>query len=102
MKICRLRLRNESSRKRRLTVTWFAEWTLGSNREDQQIHVQTSRDDESGALLARQYWNGACARPVGFRGVEPEGFLLELRSRTVPGPRRLPVESRGARSCAAG
>src|SRR6202051_38895 len=44
VKICRLKLRNESSRQRRLTVTWYAEWTLGSNREDEQIHVQTSRD----------------------------------------------------------
>src|SRR6202034_3795729 len=46
VKVCRLRLRNDSSRKRRLTITWFAEWTLGSTREDQQIHIQTSRDEE--------------------------------------------------------
>ncbi len=40
VKICRLRLRNDSGRQRRLTVTYFAEWVLGSNREDQQLHVQ--------------------------------------------------------------
>ena len=51
VKVCRLRLRNDSARPRRLTVTYFAEWVLGPAREDQQLHVQTSRDEESGALL---------------------------------------------------
>src|SRR5205823_8353341 len=45
IKACRLRLRNDSSRPRRLTVTLFAEWLLGANREDQQPHVQTSRHE---------------------------------------------------------
>src|SRR6202051_1446615 len=48
VKVHRLRLRNDSSRTRRLTVTYFAEWLLGSNREELMLHVQTSYDKQSG------------------------------------------------------
>ncbi len=71
VKICRLHLRNASSRRRRLTVTWFAAWVLGSVREDQQLHTITSRDEECGALLARQYWAGAFAGHVAFAASSP-------------------------------
>ena len=71
VKICRLRLRNDSSRKRRLTATWFAEWTLGSNREDQQTHIQCSRDSQSGALLAQQYWTGPSRGYIAFAAASP-------------------------------
>ncbi len=71
VKICRLRLRNDSSRPRRLTVMWFAEWVLGSSREDQQLHVQPSRDNTSGALLARQYWTGAFRGQFAFAASVP-------------------------------
>jgi len=71
VKVCRLRLRNDSSRKRRLTITWFVEWTMGSNREDQQLHIQPSRDEESGALLARQYWNGGSRGHWAFAASSP-------------------------------
>src|SRR4029077_4144840 len=58
VKICHLRLRNTSSRVRRLTVTYFAEWVLGANREEQQLHVRTAYDETSGAVTAAQYWSG--------------------------------------------
>jgi cyclic beta-1,2-glucan synthetase len=74
VKVCRLRLRNDSSRRRRLTIIWYAEWTLGSNREDQQIHIQTSRDEESGALLANQYWSGALRGQWAFAASSPKAF----------------------------
>jgi cyclic beta-1,2-glucan synthetase len=71
VKVCRLRLRNDSSRTRKITATWFGAWVLGSVREDQQLHVLTSRDEESGAVLARQYWNGAFAGQVAFAACSP-------------------------------
>ncbi len=37
VKICRLRLRNDSSRRRRISVYWFATWVLGSNREESAV-----------------------------------------------------------------
>jgi cyclic beta-1,2-glucan synthetase len=71
VKICRLRLRNHSSRPRRLTATYFAEWVLGPEREEQQLHVQTCWDDKCGALLARNAWNGAYAGSIAFAAANP-------------------------------
>jgi cyclic beta-1,2-glucan synthetase len=71
VKVMRLRLRNDSSRPRRLTVTFFSEWVLGTNREDQALHVSTSYDRQSGAVLAGQTWNGSYAGQVGFAAAAP-------------------------------
>ena len=71
VKIYRLRLRNDSSRVRTLTCWYFADWVLGGVRENSQTHVQTSRDAQSGAILARQYWNGAYAGHVAFGAARP-------------------------------
>ncbi len=69
-KVCRLELRNRSSRRRALSVTFFAEWVLGSVREDQQLHVQTSFDTQSGAITANQFWSGI-AGEIAFAASEP-------------------------------
>jgi cellobiose phosphorylase len=71
VKIYRLRLRNDSGRSRRLAVTYFAEWLLGSSREEQQLHVHTSHDEASGALVATQYRSGAYAGQVAFAASSP-------------------------------
>ncbi len=71
VKVMRLRLRNDSSRLRRLTVTYFAEWLLGSNREDQGLHVYTSYDRQSGAVLAGQSWSGSYTSQVAFAAASP-------------------------------
>jgi cyclic beta-1,2-glucan synthetase len=72
VKVCRLRLRNDSSRRRRIAVYWFAEWVLGANREDQQLHLQAARDEDSGALLARQYWQSSSAGQFAFAASSPK------------------------------
>jgi cyclic beta-1,2-glucan synthetase len=71
VKIYRLRLRNDSGRQRRLTVAYFAEWVLGSVREDQQVHVQTAFDQPSGAILATQCWDGNHAGYPAFAAASP-------------------------------
>ncbi len=71
VKICRLRLQNDSGRQRRLTIAYFAEWVLGSVREDQQVHVRTAFDQPSGAILASQFWNGNHAGYPAFAAVSP-------------------------------
>jgi cyclic beta-1,2-glucan synthetase len=71
VKICRLRLRNDGARHRRISVYWFAEWVLGVNREDQQLHLQAARDEQSGALLVWQYWHSTCAGHVAFAASSP-------------------------------
>src|SRR5207244_1411254 len=72
IKICKLHLRNASSKTRRLTVTYFAEWVLGNNRETQQLHVQTAYDSMSGALTAVQHWVGSHAGHLAFVAMHPK------------------------------
>ena len=72
VKVQRLRLRNDGARTKRLTLTYFVEWVLGPSREDQQIHIQTSRDEESGALLATQSWTGSFTTHVAFAASSPK------------------------------
>lgn len=71
VKVCRLRLRNDSSRRRRLTVLYFVEWVLGSNREDQQAHVQTMYDQPTGSVFARQSWSGNHTDQIAFVAASP-------------------------------
>ncbi|MEO7142961.1 MAG: glucoamylase family protein, partial [Bryobacteraceae bacterium] len=71
VKICRLRLRNDSSRIRHLTATYYADWVLGTDREEQQMHVHTSWDTASGALLAHNPWNGSYPESVAFAASSP-------------------------------
>ena len=71
VKICRLSLRNDSSHSRRLTITYFAEWVLGSVREDQQLRIETSYDPESGAITALQTWAGSTAGHIAFAAANP-------------------------------
>src|SRR5690606_16335647 len=53
VKVSVLRLTNEGATTRRLTLTAYAEWTLGVNREHTQHQVQTKFDAELGAIMAR-------------------------------------------------
>jgi cyclic beta-1,2-glucan synthetase len=72
VKIYRLRLRNDGARLKRLTVTYFAEWVLGPAREDQQLHIRTSRDEESAALMATQYFTGSFTGQIAFAASSPK------------------------------
>lgn len=70
LKVQILKLRNDSSERRSLSVFYFAEWVLGSVREDQQLHIRTAFDESSGALIATQYWNSNGGR-VAFAASHP-------------------------------
>ncbi len=56
-KISLLRISNTSGRPRRLTVTAYVEWTLGSRREETQYHVRTQFLAREGALLAQNHFD---------------------------------------------
>jgi cyclic beta-1,2-glucan synthetase len=66
VKLSLLELTNASARPRRLSVFGYWEWALGPPREGHRLHAVTERDDESGALLGRNSWNGDFAARVAF------------------------------------
>ncbi len=71
IKLQRLRLKNDTPRTRRLSVTYFVEWTLGENRETSQMHVITSWDDEVGAVVARNRYHPDYGSRAAFAAVSP-------------------------------
>ena len=71
VRIQRLRLRNRSSRRRRLSVFSYAEWVLGTDREETQMHVVTSWDAASQTLLARNPYHPDFPSRVAFASASP-------------------------------
>jgi len=71
IKLQRLRLKNDSSRPRTLSVTYYVEWTLGENRESSQSHVITRWDDEVQALIARNPYHLEYGNRVAFATMTP-------------------------------
>ena len=66
VRLQRLRLRNRSSRRRRLTITFYGEWVLGGTPEETQMHVVSTWDGESQSLLARNVYHIDYASRVAF------------------------------------
>jgi cyclic beta-1,2-glucan synthetase len=81
LKISRLTIRNLSKRARRLSVTAYVEWILGAHRSVTAAHVITERDDETGAVLARNPWSTAFGPGVAF-------LAMTGRQRSSTGDRR--------------
>lgn len=66
LKISRLTLTNHSGRPRRLSVTGYVEWVLGTARETSRPHIITEIDEPSGVFLARNPWNEEFSKRVAF------------------------------------
>ncbi len=66
IKISRLSLQNDSGRTRRLSVTAYAEWVLGSSRSATAPYLITEIDSASSALFARSAWNGDFGGRIAF------------------------------------
>ncbi len=93
IKLQRLRLTNASSRRRRLSITYYVELTLGENRETSQMHVTTHWDDEAQAILARNRYHPEYGDRVAFVAISPpaesyggdrSAFIGRNRSLTKP------------------
>ncbi len=66
IKISRLTLRNLSGQRRRLSVTGYAEWVLGTSRGACGPFIVTDVDRTTGAILARNPWSMAFCGRVAF------------------------------------
>ena len=73
IKMIRLRVRSMGSRLRRLSATFYAEWVLGSLRDQAAEQVVCSVDAETGALFATNAWAGDFAGQVAFATVVAVG-----------------------------
>jgi cellobiose phosphorylase len=75
-----IKLRNDSTVPRKLSVTGYVEWVLGDMRSKQSMHVVTELDPLSGALFARNAYNTEFTGRVGF-------FQVEAQNRSVTADR---------------
>ncbi len=75
-----LKVRNNSGRARRLSVTGYVEWVLGDTRPKSSMHVMTETDPGTGALFARNPYNAEFPDRVAF-------FDANQTSRTITGDR---------------
>jgi cyclic beta-1,2-glucan synthetase len=66
VKISRLTLRNLSGKPRRLSVTAYAEWVLGTSRRASSPFLTTEVDSATGALFVCNPWSVAFAGRVAF------------------------------------
>ncbi len=80
VKVVRLKVRNTGSAPRRLSATYYAEWVLGTWRDQAPMRVLTEIEAETGALLARSPFNQDFPGQLAFLDVN-------LRPRTLTGDR---------------
>jgi cyclic beta-1,2-glucan synthetase len=79
IKLICLKVRNPGNRVRRLSATFYAEWVLGTSRDQAPMQVICSVDPESGALLARNPFSADFADAVAFADVSmrPRTFTAD-------------------------
>ncbi|MCF8564269.1 carbohydrate-binding protein [Alicyclobacillus tolerans] len=66
LKVIQLRLRNQTDRTKRISVTYYAEWVLGVTREGQAPFVVTEWDPDDAVLLAHNTYQESFRDAVAF------------------------------------
>ena len=97
LRISRLCLHNRSDRVRRLSVTTYAEWVLGTSRSATSATVTSERDPVTGALMARNPYATAFPGRVAFAdiGEQVSGYTCDRAE--VLGPGGSMADPRGLR-----
>lgn len=86
VRITRITLRNTSARRRRLAVTAYAEWVLGTSRTATAAHVITAIDRETGAILAHNPFATAFPGRTAFADFGPQTSSHSADRAFVLGP----------------
>jgi cyclic beta-1,2-glucan synthetase len=76
VKVLRLRVRNTGRHARTLSATFYAEWVLGTLRDQAPMQVVTERDTDTGALLARNPFTTDFADGIAFAYASPGPFTF--------------------------
>jgi cellobiose phosphorylase len=66
IKFVKVRIKNIYGKARKLTLTGYVEWVLGSQRTDSLMHTITDVDEETGAFIARNNFNTEFPGRVAF------------------------------------
>jgi cellobiose phosphorylase len=66
VKFIQLKVRNDDTRARKLSVTGYIEWVLGSARPTTAPYIHTEIDPDSGAFFASDPYNAAFSGRVAF------------------------------------
>ena len=66
IKISRLKITNQSGRPRKLSVTAYVEWVLGSSQRAGRSLIVTKIDSKSGALFAQNPWSNDFGERIAF------------------------------------
>jgi cyclic beta-1,2-glucan synthetase len=66
IKISRLKIKNNSRRNRRLSITAYMEWVLAASRDASAPFVSTEIDPVTGAMFARNPWRTEFRNRVAF------------------------------------
>lgn len=75
-----LRIKNESTKKRKLSATGYVEWVLGDLRPKSMMHIITEIEPTTNTLCARNPYNTEIPQRTAF-------FDLDTSSRTLSGDR---------------
>jgi cyclic beta-1,2-glucan glucanotransferase len=80
IKFAVIRLRNESGRSRRLSITGYVEWVLGDLRSKSMMYVTTQLNAARNTIFARNAYSTEFSDRVAFLGVAgvPEGASYTL------------------------
>ncbi len=72
LRIQKLTIRNKSAQRRRLSVTAYSEFVLGSDQETTQMHISSSWDETSKALFMRNPYHVDYGGRIAFAAISPD------------------------------
>ncbi|MCR2804441.1 GH36-type glycosyl hydrolase domain-containing protein [Paenibacillus soyae] len=72
VKIMRLRLKNDSKAERRISVTYYAEWVIGVQRQSNASFIASEWDAEAEILTAQNRYQDIFREATPFLGVFPQ------------------------------